>query len=372
MPGTLTYSSASRALSSQEVEGLALKAKSDAEDEELKLRAEHADRMQREVTDRLREIESILPFFSPQEGMQRVGQLRAMSGVIAPSTNQMAHLLRTSTMANMPPELVALALQAGAAPGQRGGGLRLGADGMLDVGTIRHQMETYALAGITGAPAIQGVQANTQRQMTLAGMGVSTDFDRDAMMLRNMQRSGVSMYQAPTLMGEMSDMRMSALERYRAPGKQMMASLLEAAAYMRAGTQEEAGRILATESMSEQIQRGSEVGALSDPALSFIASRLTPGAQSAGLEWLRGEANGASEGSAVASGSTTLPVDTQLASTIANRPARSSIGSSMTLSRQAAISQFRMTLDTAAKQTVAMADSLAALAAAAGNSMFGD
>jgi hypothetical protein len=36
-----------------------------------------------------------------------------------------------------------------------------------------------------------------------------------------------------------------------------------------------------------------------------------------------------------------------------------------------AMTRFRMTLDTAAKHTIALADSLKALAASAGNNMFG-
>jgi hypothetical protein len=179
------------------------------------------------------------------------------------------------------------------------------------------------------------------------------------------------MQQAGGIMKDLTGMRMSALERFQAPGKKMLSSLLEASVYMRAGTVEEAGKILATESEAELIENAVRAGAMPDSALSFIGTRMTPSNQNAGISFLRQMGDGATRGSAVAQGSTTIDPSEMLMSTLENREGFSTLGASSDLVQKEAITRFRMTLDTAAKHTIALADSLKALAASAGNNMFG-
>jgi hypothetical protein len=360
-----------RTLSGKELDDFLAEKTRDIHNDEMAARAKIQQKRQQETEDRMRDIQAELDFFSPQEGLQKVSQMRNISGVASTSTRQLAQAVRTGTLAGLPPELLAAAMQAGAMPGSRGGGMRAGADGLLDVGTVRHQMETLARAGIVGAPAMQFLQGNVQRQQTLAEMGATTDFDRDAMMLSTMQKTGVPMQQAGGIMKDLTGMRMSALERFQAPGKKMLSSLLEASVYMRAGTVEEAGKILATESEAELIENAVRAGALPESALSFIGSRMTPSNQNAGISFLRQMGDGATRGSAVAQGSTTIDPSEMLMSTLENREGFSALGASSDLVQKEAMTRFRMTLDTAAKHTIALADSLKALAASAGNNMFG-
>jgi hypothetical protein len=360
-----------RTLSGKELDDFLAEKTRDIHNDEMAARAKIQQKRQQETEDRMRDIQAELDFFSPQEGLQKVSQMRNISGVASTSTRQLAQAVRTGTLAGLPPELLAAAMQAGAMPGSRGGGLRAGADGLMDVGTVRHQMETLARAGIVGAPAMQFLQGNVQRQQTLAEMGATTDFDRDAMMLSTMQKTGVPMQQAGGIMKDLTGMRMSALERFQAPGKKMLSSLLEASVYMRAGTVEEAGKILATESEAELIENAVRAGALPESALSFIGARMTPSNQNAGISFLRQMGDGATRGSAVAQGSTTIDPSEMLMSTLENREGFSALGASSDLVQKEAMTRFRMTLDTAAKHTIALADSLKALAASAGNNMFG-
>ena len=348
-----------------------LKTVKKVENDELQARAKVQQAKQGETLSRLREIEAELPFFSPQEGMQKVNQLRNMSGAVAPPTRYLAQAVRTGTLAGLPPELLGAALRAGQMPGSTGGGLRYGADGLYDVGTIRHQMETYNRAGITGAPMLQALQNTVQRQQTLAEMGATTNFDRDALMLSTMEKTGVPMQQAGGIMKDLTGMRMSALERFQAPGKKMMAALLEASVYMRAGTVEDAGRILATESEAELIENAVRSGAMPDSALAFIGSRMTPSNQTSGTAFLRQMGDGATRGSATATGSTTADPDTMIIGQLESREGWSGVGASQNIAQMEAITRFRATLDSAAKHTIALADSLKALAASAGNAALG-
>ena len=306
-------------------------------------------------------------FMGMGDALKTYESFRATSGVARMQSLEAGKALRTGMLAGISPDLLAAASAVGASPGQVGGGFRLGKDQFTDIGTLRYQQESLLRANMVGAPANQILQETLQRQAALAAMGATTNFDRDALMQRTMLDAGVAPQQMTTISNQLTGMRTSALERNMAPRRAVMASMLEAAAYQRGGTYDEAMRILATESEAEQLEKAISTGMFSGDLLNFSAGGLDPRNPKGMGAALRAIGSGATQGKAQAEGLADL-TPTEYARTAINQLLTwSGIGAQADLTKQATIVDLQARLDEAAKSMVSSADSLKALTASLGS-----
>lgn len=307
-------------------------------------------------------------FMGMGEATKAYESFRATSGVAALSSASTAKAMRTGMLAGIPLELLAQASAVGAMPGQVGGGLRMGADKFMDIGTIRYQQESLFRAGVVGKPANSILQETLQRQAALAASGLTTNFDRDALLQRTLLDQGIAAQQIPKITGQLTEMRTANVERQASPRRAMLASLLDAAAYMRGGTEEEAMKYKATTSEAEQIQNAIQLGVLSGAVLDYSAGGLAPGKPKEMAAALRAVGSGSTKGKAEAEGLANLTPSEFARTAINQKLTWSGIEGQSDLTKQAAIVDLQTRLDDAAKSMADTADSLKSLTASLGSS----
>ena len=306
-------------------------------------------------------------FMGMGDALKTYESFRATSGVARMQSLEAGKALRTGMLAGISPDLLAAASAVGASPGQVGGGFRLGKDQFTDIGTLRYQQESLLRANMVGAPANQILQETLQRQAALAAIGATTNFDRDALMQRTMLDAGVAPQQMTTISNQLTGMRTSALERNMAPRRAVMAAMLEASAYMRGGTYAEGGRILATESDAERLEKAISTGMFSGDLLNFSAGGLDPRNPKGMEAALRAIGSGATQGKAQAEGLADLTPSEYARTAINQFLTWSGIGGQADMTKQATIVDLQSRLDEAAKSMVSSADSLKALTASLGS-----
>jgi hypothetical protein len=344
-----------------------------AKKEALKVGATLPDKQAGDVTaslasERFRTLKAELgELMGLPEAAKTYDSFRAGAGVANMQFGPAARALRTATLAGLSPELLAAAAATGAMPGQTGGGIRIGKDGLTDIGTLRFQQESLLRANVQGAPANRIMQETLQRQAALAAAGALTNFDRDALMQHTLLSSGVAPQQLTPLTNQLSDMRANAIERNVAPRRQVLASLLEASAYVRGGTNDEALRILTDESEAEQIEGAINAGVLSSDELINYTSGMAGSKRKQFAEALRSIGRGSTRGKAEAEGIATLTPYEFARTAINQRLTYSAIGGQSDLTKQEVIVDFQTSLDEAAKSLADTADSLKAVTAALGS-----
>jgi hypothetical protein len=341
------------------------------------------DNVEDVVTNRLNSIRKHLgPFMGLNEAFKQYNEFNSASGIIgaqlnagleeklppgASGTELIARALATGARAGLSTDLLAMAARAGAMPGQRGGEFREGADGTVDIGTLRHQQETLLRARIQGAPANQIMQETLQRQSALAAHGIRTDFDRDALMQKVLQTNGVPMQQYTNIANTLEGMRAQGIERQTGPRKQALSSLLEAAAYSRGGDIDEVLRYRSTTSMAEQIQNARKAGILSDEMLRYGAGGLSPADQQAVFQALKDVGAGATEGKALATGEATLSQYEFLRIEAEGRGTWAGVGGQRDLNTADRIARFKERMDEVSKMFDATSDALKDFGASLGN-----
>jgi hypothetical protein len=326
------------------------------------------------------------PFMGFPEAVKQYNQFMSGSGIIGPqlegkgldpasrmsSTALVASALATGVRAGLSPELLAAAAHAGAMPGQRGGGFRLGPDNTVDIGTLRYQQETLLRAGMQGAPANQILQETLQRQSALAAAGIRTDFDRDALMQRSFANAGMPMQQYTNIANTLEGMRTSAIERQTGPRKQALSSLLEAAAYARGGNIDEVLDYMSNTSTAEQLQNAIRAGYIDEPMLQYSAGGLSPADRRAAFQALKDVGAGSTAGKAEAKGEGTLSLWEYARSQAAGRETWAANGAQRDLDTADRMSRFREKLDEVSKMFDATADVLKDFGASIGNVGEGD
>ena len=299
------------------------------------------------------------PFMGFQEGMETYNMFRRNAGIIDMTSEDAASIIGTGLRSGLDPSLMAVASRVAAIPGMRGMGMRRDMMGLPDPAAIRYQQETLARGGVTGAPASQILQETLQRQSALAAVGVRSDFDRDALFQRTMQQQNVPVQEFSNIMGTLSGMRTTAIERNTAPRKEALSSILEAAAYAGAGSPDEALDYMANTSEAEQIQNAIKRGYLTDPAMiNYVAGGLSPANRKQMYETLRAVGSGSTEGQAKASGELTMDPVTWLRKLYENNKTWNAIGAQSDSEKLRAVSEVGDTIDTLAKAMRATIDAL--------------
>jgi hypothetical protein len=304
------------------------------------------------------------------ESVQAYGQFRRQSGVIDMSTAQAAEAMQTGLYSGVPLELLARASRLGTIPGNRGGGFRQGADGRLDIGTLRYQMETLGRAGLTGAPAEQILGQTLDRQSALAAAGLRTDFDRDAMFQRTLQSSGIAPEQFGGITGTLDDMRSNIAQQLQAPGKEILSGLMMVNAFKQGRTFTGAAEYVGKTSSAQQLEDQLKMVGPASGLLPLMATGLAPADQPSMMDALRRMRAGQSAGPAIATGEGTIDDAATGRGRLEYMTEFNAIGAQRSMGNKAEIAQFQTTLDSAAKSIKAAADSMQAVAASAGNLTF--